>query len=177
MALAQYEEVVFETDEVPKEMMTLLGIGIPHYVQKYFTFALDESKANGRHGITSEDVRNAYFQRMLGSLGQADMSSYYERIERVLGEEMMPLAIELLTEAAVVGILSNSALSKVSQLKGFEKLAEKNIVRELLEILIHDGYLKQTDNGYVFVFKLLKDWWKRRYGFEYIPFEKRAKQS
>ena len=36
-------------------------------------------------------------------------------------------------------------------------------VTDILEILIHDGYLKADDGGYQFVSGLLKDWWATRF--------------
>ena len=46
-------------------------------------------------------------------------------------------------------------------------------LREILSILEHDGYLRQpTTNEYVFVSKLLKDWWKARFGFTFVRVSK-----
>ena len=154
--------------------METMGVGIPHYVQKYFAYALDECKANHRTGITLEDIDVAYSQRMLGSLGQADLTSYYERIQRVLGEVLMPVAIELLTETAVKNVLTESTIAKVNGLKGFENYDGKEIL-EVLEILMHDGYLKRENNKYSFVSKLLKDWWKIRYGTGYVSIQHRVR--
>jgi uncharacterized protein len=173
-ALAHHEEVVFEEGAAEK-LMELMGVGIPHYVQKFFDASHAECRAGNRTGITIEDVEIAHTQRMLASLGDADLSSYYERIEKVLGQELMPLAIELLTEAAVKGSFKVTTLALIKDLKGFEGYGDKTLQNEVLEILMHDGYLKREMNDYFFVSKLLKDWWKRRYGTGYISIRRRVK--
>ncbi|MDQ1354670.1 MAG: hypothetical protein QG657_4979, partial [Acidobacteriota bacterium] len=37
------------------------------------------------------------------------------------------------------------------------------------DILEHDGYLVKKKEGHVFISKLVRDWWKSRFGFQYTP--------
>ena len=46
---------------------------------------------------------------MLSSKGHAELSTFEERLKLMVGEEILPFAIDLLTEAAVVGHLSAEA--------------------------------------------------------------------
>ena len=46
--------------------------------------------------------------------------------------------------------------------------------RQTLEVLEHDGYLERKADRYRFVSKLLRDWWKARHAFGYIPASKRG---
>jgi hypothetical protein len=49
------------------------------------------------------------------------------------------------------------------------------MMKQVLRVLEHDGYIQLADTGkYEFVSKLLRDWWNRRWGFGYIPAEKRG---
>ena len=55
--------------------------------------------------------------------------------------------------------------------QGYEILASdpNKILREILEVLQHDGYLAQEADRFVFISHLLKDWWKARFAFGYTP--------
>ncbi len=41
-------------------------------------------------------------------------------------------------------------------------------------VLEHDGYLEQRQDAYVFVSKLIRDWWNARYRFNFIPASERS---
>ena len=172
-ALAHHEGVIFDAGASEK-MMQLLGEGIPHYVQRFFDVVLAECQSKGQSGITIEDVENAYEGKMLGAITELDLANYYERLARVLGEEETPFAIELLTETAVKGKLSQKALESIRQLSGYEKYGSPEIQNKILGILEHDGYLKRSKTNWVFYSNLLRDWWKRRFGSGYVSLIKRA---
>ena len=46
-------------------------------------------------------------------------------------------------------------------------------IADTLEILIHDGYLEDSDDGHRFPSRLLKDWWSARFRDHHIPLENR----
>ncbi len=171
-ALAQYKGVLF-AEGAPQRMMEMLGLGIPHYVQKFFQLALGcclyRSDEEARKEITIEDVETAYNDRLLGNAGLPDLSSYYERISKALGPEIMLIALEFLSEAASEEILSYEALDRFNKLRCFEDFHDTSLQQETLSILVHDGYFKKENREYVFAFKLLKDWWKSRYCYRYTP--------
>jgi hypothetical protein len=57
--------------------------------------------------------------------------------------------------------------------------AEKvqDILRQVMDVLKHDGYLINNDAGaFVFASRLLRDWWKGRFEFEFVPATARAKR-
>ncbi len=90
----------------------------------------------------------------------------------VLGSKRLPLALELLTETAVVGVLSSDAARFLHD----ERCAEvegRGELRDVLDLLEHDGYLRRSDGSYLFVSKLVADWWRRRFGFGYRPVSRR----
>jgi hypothetical protein len=80
----------------------------------------------------------------------------------------------MLTEAAVTGCLTKEA---IAALRKEYTLEESDIVeaqKEVIWVLEHDGYLRQSKEGYVFVSKLLRDWWKNRHGAFFVPVMKRG---
>ena len=110
-----------------------------------------------------------YENEMLGIRGHVELTHYEDRLKLVIGPELYPLALEILTETATTGSLTREAL--VALLKGYE-FAERNVreaSEEIMRVLEHDGYIKSGKDGYVFESHLLKDWWGKRYGYFYVP--------
>jgi len=85
----------------------------------------------------------------------------------VLGPKLDVLALDLLTEAAVVGTLTADAARVLARAHFGEDWAAP--ARDVLGILEHDGYLKSRDGEYSFASALLKDWWRARFQFAYVP--------
>jgi hypothetical protein len=111
---------------------------------------------------------------MLSLQGHAELSHMEERLKMALGLEVYPLALEILTEAAVTGSLDSEAALTICDEYAFQERASKEVLRDILEIFQHDGYLRQEgEEEFVFVSNLLKDWWKRRFGFGYRPVSQR----
>lgn len=150
------------------EMLERIGVAVPHYVQMFFNHIYRYSKHNGVREITKETVAAVYENSMLNLRGHAELSQLEERLRMVLGPEREPLALALLSEAAVAGRLVPAASDFLAR----EYLPEEDRpaapLREILGILEHDGYLRrELDDSYVFESKLLRDWWKRRFGHTY----------
>jgi len=156
-------------DGVMEEMVKLLGCCIPHHVQMFFSHIYDHCKRKGKMECSVQEVNEVYAREMLGVRGHAELTHYEERLEMVLGKELFTLAIDMLTEAAVKGCLTNEA---IAALQNEYKLEEGDMIeaqKEVIWVLEHDGYLKRDEKGYVFVSKLLKDWWKNRHGAFFTP--------
>ena len=49
--------------------------------------------------------------------------------------------------------------------------------RRACQDFIHDGYLKKSGSEYKFVSHLLRDWWKNRFDFGYVPVKKRLESK
>ena len=67
-------------------------------------------------------------------------------------------------------LLANILLQEVNKI-----LTE--VLREIIGILNHDGYPVKQKDGHVFVSNLVRDWWKARFEFQYIPAAKRKAGS
>jgi hypothetical protein len=77
--------------------------------------------------------------------------------------------LELLTEVATTGALTAQAADIISSGYCFEGRANRDVLREILGILEHDGYIARDNLGdYKPVSRLVNDWWKARFGFGFI---------
>jgi hypothetical protein len=171
-ALANNYEINFNKGAKEK-MIDLIGSCIPHHVQMFFHYIYFDCKKRNNMNCTEKDAVNVYNTRMLSTRGHAELSTYEERLRMVLSSETLPLALELLTEAAVTGKLTPEAAKILSRDFTPNEKNTGEALREIIGILEHDGYLVSKKQGHVFISKLVRDWWKARFEFQYIPAEKR----
>lgn len=150
-----------------------LGIGIPHHVQSVFARLRDFITMQDRDRVTVEDVRHVYWNELLGPSGQNDLRHYETRLEDGLDDKSFPVAMVILAEAATQNVFTPPAR------QGLEKLYSRSIddasgvIMEVIEVLIHDGYLEAAKDGYRFPSRLLKDWWSARFRDHHIPIQER----
>ena len=110
---------------------------------------------------------------MLGVCGTVDLEHYEQRLKQVLGLDQYPLALDLLTEAAVNDELTVEML-RLFQAEYQGQIATiSEVLEDILQILEHDGYLLRYDSGYRFPFRLLQEWIKARHGQLYVPIAQR----
>ena len=89
----------------------------------------------------------------------------------VLGSAGYPIALELLTETAVRNGLDDGTLDRYRTYfseRGGDDIHGLPSVEDVLHVLLHDGYLERLDGGYRFVSGLLEDWWRSRYGRNFV---------
>ncbi len=166
-ALAAEYELSYESG-AEERMVTLLGSCIPHHVQMFFSNVYEHARRRPRPlQCTLADVETVYKKRMLSTRGHAELSHMEERLRMVLAPEHVPLALDLLTEAAVSDTLTDAAARAIA---GQQELDDpRTALRDALAILEHDGYLERREGGYVFLSALLRDWWANRFGSTYEP--------
>jgi uncharacterized protein len=152
-----------------------LNCCIPHHVQMFFSYIYDYCKRRNKTSCNLQEVNYVYETYMLSIRGHAELSTFEERLKIVLGDEMMPFALDLLTEAAVSGRLTAESAKIISKDHIFRELSPQKALMEILNILEHDGYLERKESGYVFISKLLREWWKARFGFGFTPALERDK--
>jgi hypothetical protein len=182
--------------EAVEEMLDSLGSFIPHHVQMFFDNVLQAARMNGVTEVSRQLAAEVYVQSMLGLRGHAELSHLEERLRMVLGPGLHLLALDLLTEAAVTGSLTDQAATALAHRRFFDEVApaigfappaeEKRsaeprlqeacnvALRHVLGILEHDGYLEKLDGAYVFSSRLVKDWWKARFKSAYVPVSKQG---
>ena len=163
-------EYAVKLDEgAPLHMIRRLGCSIPHHVQMFFSHAYEACKRRKCMDFSSSDVDRIYEEEMLSIRGHAELTHYEERLETVLGQDLFSLALDLLTEAAVQSCLTAEACRALEKQYSFEGRTVAEAGKEILLVLEHDGYLKPGPDGYVFVSSLVRDWWKARHSFGFIP--------
>jgi uncharacterized protein len=174
-------------DGVPQHMVSLLGSSIPHHVQMFFAHLYTDARRGAALRAGVDDVDRVYQSSMLSSRGHAELSHFVERLEMVLDPDDLPLALDLLTEAAVTGALTLDAIRtlaaeyapdrprRIGFVTSAGGAAAPGIeeVRGILDIFEHDGYLEPRGSAYAFVSSLVRDWWKARFGFGFIEAAKR----
>ncbi len=166
-ALANNYGVVFEKGSKEK-MIELLGSCIPHHVQMFSHHIYIDCKKRRNMNCTVEGVERVYNSQMLSIRGHAELRTYEERLEMVLSSDILPLTLEVLTEAAVAGKLTAEAAIVLSRDVAPNDIKPGEALREIIDILEHDGYLEKKKEGHVFISKLVRDWWKARFGYQYI---------
>lgn len=181
-ALANQYKLEFE-DGTAEHMIEKLGSCIPHHVQMFFSHVYTESKRRGSVPLrcSVQLVDAVYTSSMLSSRGHAELSHFEERLRMVIDDADVPLALDLLTEAAETGRLTPEAAAILVSdhttdarhpigfaAGGDRSTLDNSRLNNLLAIFEHDGYLRDDGAGYVFISRLLRDWWKARFGFGYV---------
>ncbi len=156
-------------ENAEEAMIKRLGCCIPHHVQMFFANVYDRCKRRGRMEFYPDEVNDIYESEMLGIRGHAELTHYEERLKLVLGPEILPLTLEILTEIATTGHLTRYALVALQKGYEFNARSAMEASEEILRVLEHDGYIKAGKDDYVFVSHLLKDWWAKRYGYFHVP--------
>ena len=156
-------------DGVAGAVFDTLGIGIPHQVQSFFARLRDFARIQGRDRVTVDDVAEVYRTELLGPSGQGDLAHYETRLADALDDESRRIAMEILAEAAVQGVFTADARRALERLHTalFDDAPAR--VREILDLLEHDGYLDRGPDGHDFSSRLLKDWWAARFRNHHAP--------
>lgn len=166
--IAEAKKLVMD-EGVPERMLDRLGSAVPHHVQLFFDLLLQDTRRRKAGVATTTDVERVFQERMLSTRGHAELSHLEERLRMVLGPRTLPLALDLLTEAAVVGTLTTDRamelLSDGCNEREEPRARPDELLRELMGIFEHDGYLERRDEGHVFVSNLVRDWWTARFGY------------
>ena len=160
-------------DGVAKAVYDALGVGIPHHVQSFFASLRVHAIMQDRDWVTVKDVGEVYHSRLLGPSGQNDLVHYETRLQEALDGENYRIAMEILAEAATEGVFTPDARHCLGRLYARVVDDTPGRIADTLEILMHDGYLEDGDDGYRFPSRLLKDWWSARFRDHHIPLENR----
>ncbi len=159
-------------DELRRDMCRRLRCCIPHHVQMFFDKLHDRLRLTDRLEATPDDVEWVYEHEMLGVRGQTDLQHYEGRLRTVLGRPGYAIALEILTATAVEGRLDADSLGRYRTYYPAHDVDSSDgapSVDDVLHVLLHDGYLERHDSGYRFVSRLLEDWWRGRYGKNFVP--------
>lgn len=165
------ESYDFSLDEgVASAAYEYLGIGIPQHVQSFFARLRDYALMNDRERIVLADIPVVYEKELLGPSGQNDLAHYETRLRDGLGDaSRYGISMEILAEAAVAGAFSADARRHLAA--RYSKLLPNapQQVTEVLDVLVHDGYLEASGDSHRFDSNLLRDWWKARFRDHHTP--------
>jgi hypothetical protein len=171
-ALSQGHDLDLEQEAIDS-MLDKLGIYVPHHVQMFFDHVYRAARLAGVTKASREFVLDVYEHSMTGVHGHVELSHMQERLRMVLPPEWLLLAMDLITEAAVFNVVTDAAAVQLAK----EHIPKDSmaVLRDILGILEHDGYLCRIDGGHAFESGLLKDWWSRHLGYGYVRASKRTK--
>ncbi len=157
-------------EQVRREMCSRLRWCVPHHVQQFFDHIHEHLRSSARNVATVEDVGFVYERDLLSVRGQIDLEHYESRLRMVLGDDLYRLALELLTEAAINnGVLTDRDVKLYREALPTADSIEGGPIGDVLYLLEHDGYLERRAEGYVFLSRLLEDWWRARHGQYFTP--------
>ena len=151
-----------------------LGLGIPHHVQCFFARLREFTIMHKRDRVTVADVDTVYRMALLGPAGQNDLVHYQTRLKEGLENDRYTIAMEILAEAAIQETFTPTARRCLEQCYAPVVDDVPSRIAEVLDVLVHDGYIEATAAGFRFPSRLLKDWWSARFRDHHIPLEQRA---
>ena len=150
-----------------------IGLGIPHHVQSFFARLWEFTIMHDRDRVTVADVNTVYRTALLGPSGQNDLVHYQTRLKEGLEDDRYTIAMEILAEAAIQETFSPTARRCLEQCYAPVVDDVPSRIAEVLDVLMHDGYIEATADGFRFPSRLLKDWWSARFRDHHIPLEQR----
>ena len=147
----------------------VLGVGIPHHVQSFFARLRDYAAMRGKRQVGVKDVGDVYRGELLGPSGQNDLVHYETRLREGLGDDEYRLAMEILAEAATVGLFAPASRRSLESL--YSAVVDDAVrgIADALDVLVHDGYLETSAEGHRFASRLLADWWAARFRDHHVP--------
>ena len=172
--LVESSDVQIESG-VAEAVYDKLGMGIPHHVQYFFVRLTEYARMHGKCGVTVSEVDEVYHAVLLGPVGQHDLAHYETRLNDGLADELdYSIAKEILAEAATQDVFGSQARRGLEQIYASRTGDVVGRISEVLDILVHDGYLVACDAEYRFPSNLMKDWWSVRFGNHYTPIAHRS---
>lgn len=138
-----------------------LGLGVPYHVQLFMDELRRDADHRGRRTVTAGDVARVYTGPFLVSAIRAHMLHLESRLTNVLEGDALRLALDLLTQTAVTGVLTPVDGALLADDLVEDQGQRASTLREVLEILEHDAYLARDADGWRYRSRVVKDWWKQ----------------
>ena len=161
-------------DGVSGAVYDALGLGIPHHVQSFFARLREFAIMENHDHVTVADVGTVYRTGLLGPSGQNDLAHYETRLQDGLDDESRSIAMEVLAEAATQEVFTAGARVRLGELYSRVVDDARGRITEVLDVLVHDGYLEERDGGHRFPSRLLKDWWAARFRDHHVRIVSRS---
>jgi hypothetical protein len=149
------------SDETAEQMTTLIGGRcFPYYVQVFFESTCDHLFSKERDSYSIEELSEIYDKYLIrgNDMGPA-LNHMVERLKKSLSEREYDLAQQILKKLA-----QNEGVTAKSEIRSIKDEADEESGIHVLNILKHDGYIDEEKNGYLFINKPLRDWWRNKHG-------------
>jgi hypothetical protein len=167
VALANHARVNW-ADGAPDAVLDRLGVQVPHHLQVFWRALREDARQRNVFYVTPEDVERVYRRDILGEQAHLELAHYEERLFTTLGGHLARLAIDLLSEAAIVGALPFASA------RALARQFDPQQLREVMDVLVHDGYLQSEQDCFVFSNGLLRDWWHAHHHLTHRPLSERG---
>lgn len=156
------------TDEVGDTILELVGEPIPYLLAVFITAMFDYQRAT-KSDLTPGVVKTVFEEDLLGGSASATFSHYRSRIDTYYPgwEGQTAKAILRLlsrTESNVEGQTLYQIFLKSSNIPHSAQSEEKFM--NLMNKMDNDFYISYKEGRYSFFSRVLKLWWKNRYGFQ-----------
>jgi len=158
-ALANYRKVEVD-DDVFEYYLDQLGIYIPQHIQQCWARLDEYLQEEGKTSASKADAEYVFQQIIMRSDSDRMICHYEHRLEETLGEQYYKSAIRLLDQ------MCNGDSLTIENSKQYIQEAEDDVcVHYILGVLVHDGYLDNKGNSWIFPDSLLRKWWQKRSNF------------
>lgn len=167
-ALAQEYDLEVEL-AAGEEMVRRLGVCIPRHVQLLFAAVREGALHTGHHHIGVGEVAAAYTTQMLRPQGNHDLHHMEERLRLSFRRVLQRAARDILTQAALADVLGWSQAAELVGRRVPDPDERDEATRDILNTLVHDGYLRHEATEYRFASRLLRDFWVIQFGPGFEP--------
>jgi len=143
------DQLKFEEQE-EDYMLEKLGYLIPHYIQ----LIMSEIDVQYQKQNFTTISRNHIDQAFLNALQHRNyFDHWFTRLRSNLSGNKFSFAKDILELAA------REMSINIYQIGDLAEKHKLEFPKEILNILVHDGYISKTDGAYTFTSPLLRDWW------------------
>jgi hypothetical protein len=149
---------------VVDEIMEIIGAPVPFFIQVLVKESLYEMRRSGKKQLSSEIIKKAYKDGVLGPASRTYFEHYFTRLKDYYDHDIESIAKRLILEIARKGRATKTELFKLFRQLSGGKLTDENF-SHLMADIENDFYVSYDteDKSYAFTTNLLKDWWLRYY--------------
>ena len=153
-------------EQIGQKILDLVGVAIPYQLSVFLdTLIMRQHMGNGK--ITPEMVEEAFEEDFLGGPAVHSFQHYYSRLAQyypgsgAMAAKTMLAALSRTELPIPKDVLFQIYLKATS---GTASLAEQESFLKLMSQLENDFYIVVQEQGYIFHSRVLRLWWKNRYG-------------
>ena len=143
--------------EIKEYLLSKLQQYVPFFIQVMIERCDMVLQREERAQLNKEDIDNAWNYL---SKHNATLENWEERLETYFNKDAAFLK-KVLTICAIDGFIAFTKILDLAQSKEYDILDRWKIMVD--NILVNDGYLRESNNTYTFVSPLLQAWWKHKF--------------